>query len=72
MIYRYIERGELDADLVGSHWCIRARDVVRLARRRVGQANAIEAGFAAALDAGSQTERTNTHPGVKRGVIAAV
>jgi excisionase family DNA binding protein len=57
MIYRYIERGDLDAVRVGSHWRMRAGDVLALARRRAEQAEAIDTGFATALDAGGQTGR---------------
>jgi excisionase family DNA binding protein len=57
MVYRYIERGDLDAVRVGSHWRMRAGDVLALARRRAEQAEAIDTGVAAALDAGGQTGR---------------
>jgi excisionase family DNA binding protein len=49
MIYRYIETGELRASRVGSHWRLRAGDVVALARRRAEQAEAIDSGFAIAI-----------------------
>lgn len=57
MVYRYIERGDLDAVRVGSHWRMRAGDVLALARRRSEQAEAIDAGVATALKAGDQTGR---------------
>ncbi len=57
MIYRYIERGDLAAVRVGSHWRMRAGDVLALARRRTEQADAIDTGLAAALEAGSQAGR---------------
>jgi excisionase family DNA binding protein len=57
MIYRYIERGDLDAVRVGSHWRMRAADVLALAQRRAEQADAIDSGVAAALKAGDQTGR---------------
>jgi len=53
MIYRYIERGDLSAVRVGTHWRMRAGDVVALARHRAEQAAAI----AAALEAGDQAGR---------------
>jgi excisionase family DNA binding protein len=57
MVYRYIERGDLDAVRVGSHWRMRAGDVLALARRRAEQAEAIDTGFVTALDAGAQAGR---------------
>jgi excisionase family DNA binding protein len=57
MIYRYIERGDLSATRVGSHWRLRAGDVLALARRRAEQAEAIDTGTAAALEAGAQAGR---------------
>ena len=57
MIYRYIERGDLAAVRVGSHWRMRAGDVLALAQRRAEQAEAIDNGIAAALEAGGQTGR---------------
>lgn len=57
MVYRYIERGDLSAVRVGSHWRIRAGDVLTLVRRRAEQAEAIDTGFAAGLEAGGQSGR---------------
>ncbi len=57
MIYRYIERGDLSAVRVGSHWRMRAGDVLALARRRAELAEAIDAGVAVALEAGGQAGR---------------
>ncbi len=57
MIYRYIERGDLAAVRVGSHWRMRAGDVLALARCRTEQADAIDTGLADALEAGSQAGR---------------
>lgn len=57
MVYRYIERGDLDAVRVGSHWRIRAGDVLALARRRAEQAEAIDTGVDLALAAGGQAGR---------------
>jgi excisionase family DNA binding protein len=57
MVYRYIERGDLAAVRVGSHWRMRAGDVLALVRRRAEQAQAIDAGVAAALEAGGQAGR---------------
>jgi excisionase family DNA binding protein len=57
MVYRYIERGDLAAVRVGSHWRIRAANVLALARRRAEQAEAIDVGVTAALEAGGQAGR---------------
>ncbi|MBN1170581.1 MAG: helix-turn-helix domain-containing protein [Micromonosporaceae bacterium] len=57
MVYRFIERGDLPAVRVGSHWRMRAGDVLALARRRAEQAEAIDTGMVAALEAGGQTGR---------------
>lgn len=57
MVYRYIEAGDLQATRVGSHWRIRAGDVLALARRRREQAEAIDEGFAGALATGGQQGR---------------
>lgn len=57
MVYRYIERGDLDAVRVGSHWRMRAGDVLALVRRRAEQADAIDAGVAAALKASDPAGR---------------
>lgn len=57
MVYRYIERGDLTAVRVGSHWRMRAGDVLTLARHRAEQAEAIDNGVATALEAGNQTGR---------------
>jgi excisionase family DNA binding protein len=58
MVYRYIERGDLAAVRVGSHWRMRAGDVLALARLRSEQAEAIDTGVAAALEAGGQAGRS--------------
>lgn len=57
MVYRYIERGDLSAVRIGSHWRMRAGDVLALAQRRAEQSEAIDNGIAAALEAGGQTGR---------------
>jgi excisionase family DNA binding protein len=57
MVYRYIERGDVDAVRVGSHWRMRAGDILALARRRAEQAEVIDVALAAALDAGDQAGR---------------
>lgn len=57
MVYRYIERGNLHAVRVGTHWRMRAGDVLDLVRQRADQAEMIDTGFAAALDSGAQAGR---------------
>jgi excisionase family DNA binding protein len=57
MIYRYIERGDLSAVRVGTHWRMRAGDVIALARHRAEQAEALDTAIAAALEAGDQAGR---------------
>jgi excisionase family DNA binding protein len=56
-VYRYIESGELGATRVGSHWRLRAGEVLAFAGRRAVQAMTIDAGFAAALDSAGGSGR---------------
>ncbi|WP_155989011.1 helix-turn-helix domain-containing protein [Nocardiopsis sp. CNT312] len=45
MVYRFIERGDLDATRVGTHWRLVAADVLALADRRSRLTSEVDAGL---------------------------
>lgn len=45
MVYRFIERGDLDATRIGTHWRLLSADVLALAGHRARLAEKVDAGF---------------------------
>ncbi|WP_304450901.1 helix-turn-helix domain-containing protein [Nocardiopsis sp. YSL2] len=72
MVYRFIERGDLPATRVGTHWRLQTADVLALAERRTRLADSVDTGLDhVAQSMASSDQGTSASDGAKESWRAA-
>ncbi|RKS07807.1 excisionase family DNA binding protein [Nocardiopsis sp. Huas11] len=63
MVYRFIERGDLEATRVGTHWRLSTTDVIALAERRSLLMDRVDTGFDRVTEAMLSQQKSSTAKG---------